>query len=225
VKHEMEHHGHPTRTYAIVPVKETSKAKGRLAQALTARDRRNLATAMLSDVLDALRRTRAIQRILIITRDINAARLGTQNGAFVIPEGRAKGLNYAIMKGLRFAESQCADQVLVIPADVPLAKSSDFRAILRTAQENDVVIVPSHDLRGTNALVLHLPRTMPVSYGIDSFRRHRRLAREKNLRIQVLKLPSLGLDADTPLDLIRIRSAPGNTLSQRFLRKALCTEP
>jgi 2-phospho-L-lactate guanylyltransferase len=220
----MKDHGRRARTYAIVPVKETSTAKGRLAQALTARDRRNLALAMLSDVLDALRRTRAIQRILIITRDISAARLGREKGAFVISEGRPKGLNRAIRKGLRFAESECADQVLVIPADIPLAKSSNFRAILKMGHKSDVVIVPSHDLGGTNALLLHPPRVMPVCYGMDSFRRHRRLAQDKNLRIRVLKLQSVGLDADTPLDLVRIRSASGNTRSQRLLRRALCTE-
>jgi 2-phospho-L-lactate guanylyltransferase len=220
----MKDHGRRTHTYAIVPVKETSTAKGRLTQALTARDRRNLALAMLSDVLDALRRTRAIQRILIITRDISAARLGREKGALVISEGQPKGLNRAIRKGLRFAESECADQVLVIPADIPLARSSNFRAILKMGHKSDVVIVPSHDLGGTNALLLHPPRVMPVCYGMDSFRRHRRLAQDKNLRIRVLKLQSVGLDADTPLDLVRIRSASGNTRSQRFLRKALSTE-
>jgi 2-phospho-L-lactate guanylyltransferase len=178
-----------------------------------------LALAMLSDVLDALRRTRGLQRVVIITRDIGAARLGTKKGAVVISEGRAHGLNPAIRKGLRFAEREGADQVLIIPADIPLAKSSNFRAILRMGHKGDVIIVPSHDLGGTNALLLHPPRIMPVSYGIDSFRRHRRLAEERHLRIRILKLQSVGLDADTPLDLIRIRSASGNTRSQRFLRK------
>ena len=174
---------------------------------------------MLSDVLDALRRTRGLQRIVIITRDISAARLGTKKGALILPEGRAHGLNRAIGRGLRFAECEGADQVLIIPADIPLARSSNFRAILKMGHKNDVIIVPSHDLGGTNALLLHPPRIMPVSYGIDSFRRHCRLAQDRNLRIRILKLQSLGLDADTPLDLIRIRSASGNTRSQRFLRK------
>jgi 2-phospho-L-lactate guanylyltransferase len=142
-----------------------------------------------------------------------------KKGALVISEGKAHDLNSAIRTGLRFAEHEGADQVLVIPADIPLARSSDFQAILKMGYKGDIIIVPSHDLRGTNALLLHPPRAMPVSYGIDSFRRHCRLAQERNLTIRILKLQSVGLDADTPLDLIRICSASGNTLSQRFLRK------
>jgi len=215
----MKHHARRIRTYAIVPVKELSTAKGRLARALSGGDRRSLASAMLSDVLDALGRTRGLQRIVIITRDISVARLGTKKGALVLSEGRAHGLNRAIGRGLRFAECEGVDQVLIVPADIPLARSSDLRAILKTGQRGDVIIVPSHDLGGTNALLLHPPRIMPVSYGRDSFRRHWTLAQDRNLRIRVLKLQSLGLDVDTPLDLIRIRSASGNTRSQRFLRK------
>ena len=215
----MKHRARRLRTYAILPVKESSTAKGRLARTLGGEDRRSLALAMLSDVLDALRRTRGFQRIVIITRDISVARLGTKKGALVLSEGRTHGLNRAIGRGLRFAECEGADQGLIIPADIPLARSSNFRAILKMRHKNDVIIVPSHDLGGTNALLLHPPRIMPVSYGIDSFRRHCRLAQDRNLRIRILKLQSLGLDADTPLDLIRIRSASGNTRSQRFLRK------
>jgi 2-phospho-L-lactate guanylyltransferase len=219
VKHEMEHDGRRRRTYAIVPVKESSTAKGRLARALRSADRRTLTLAMLSDVLQALHKTRGLQRIVVVTRDINAARLGTKKRALVISEGRAHRLNSAIRTGLRFAEREGADQVLIIPADIPLARSSDFEAILKMGHKGDIIIVPSRDLRGTNALLLHPPRVMAVSYGIDSFRRHCRLAQERNLRIRIVKLQSVGLDADTPLDLIRIRSASGNTRSQRFLRK------
>lgn len=206
-------------TYAIVPVKESSTAKTRLAQTLSNRERGSLALAMLSDVLDALRGTKGIRQIMVVTRDMNAARLAARKGARVLSEGRARGLNPAVRRGIRFAEREGADQVLIIPADVPLAESSNFRRILRMGRKAKALIVPSYDRGGTNALLLRPPRIMPISYGRDSFRRHCRLARKRNLRIRILKLQSLGLDADTPLDLVRIRSASGNTRSQRFLRK------
>ena len=218
MKHEMKQSGRRTQIYAIVPVKASSTAKSRLARALSSGNRRTLALTMLSDVLEALHKTRGLQRIVVVTRDIDAARLAARKRALVISEGRAHGLNSAIRTGLLFAEREGADQALIIPADIPLSKSSDFQAILKMGHEGDIIIVPSHDLRGTNGLLLHPPRVMPVSYGIDSFRRHCRLAQERNLTIRVLKLKSIGLDADTPLDLIAIRSAFGNTLSQRFLR-------
>jgi 2-phospho-L-lactate guanylyltransferase len=214
----MTQRAHRICTYAIVPVNESSAAKTRLARTLTRRERAGLSLAMLSDVLDALRQTKGIRRILVVTRDINAARLGAMKGARVLSEGRARGLNPAVRRGIRFAEREGADQVLIVPADVPLAKSSNFRRILRMGRKAKALIVPSCDLGGTNALFLRPPRIMPISYGRDSFRRHCRLARKWTLRIQILKLQSLGLDADTSLDLVRIRSAAGNTRSQRLLR-------
>jgi 2-phospho-L-lactate guanylyltransferase len=219
VKGKMTQRARSICTYAIVPVNKSSAAKTRLGHALSKRERVSLSQAMLSDVLDALRKTKGIRRILIVTRDINAARLGARNGARVLSEGHARGLNPAVRRGIRFAEREGVDQVLVVPADVPLAKSSNFRRILRMGRKAKVLIVPSYDLGGTNALLLRPPRIMPVSYGGDSFRRHCRLARERNLTIRILRFQSLGLDADTPLDLVRIRSASGNTRSQRFLRK------
>ena len=219
VKGKMTQRARSICTYAIVPVNKSSAAKTRLAHALSKRERASLSQVMLSDVLDALRKTKMIRRILIVTRDINAARLGVRKGARVLSEGRARGLNPAVRRGIRFAEREGADQVLVVPADVPLAKSSNFRRILRMGRKAKVLIVPSYDLGGTNALLLRPPRIIPISYGRDSFRRHCRLARERNLTIRILRFQSLGLDADTPLDLVRIRSASGNTRSQRFLRK------
>jgi 2-phospho-L-lactate guanylyltransferase len=219
VKDKMTQSTRSICTYAIVPVNESSAAKTRLARTLTRRERACLSLAMLSDVLDALRQTEGIRQILVVTRDINAARLGARKGAHAISEGRAHGLNPAVRRGIRFAERESADQVLIVPADVPLAKSSNFRKILRMGRNARALIVPSYDLGGTNALLLRPPRVMPISYGRDSFRRHCRLARKRNLRIRILKLQSVGLDADTPLDLVRIRSASGNTRSQRFLRK------
>jgi len=206
-------------TYVIVPVRESSAAKTRLAGALSKKQRAALSLAMLSDVLDALRRTKKVGRVVLVTRDINAARLGTAKGAHVLSEGRSHGLNPALRTGIRFAEREGAQRVLIVPADVPLAKPKDLSRILRAGRETSVLIVPSYDGGGTNALLLRPPDIMRVSYGRNSFRRHCRLARKKGLRARIFKAPSLQLDVDTPHDLKRIRLSFGNTRSQKLLRK------
>jgi 2-phospho-L-lactate guanylyltransferase len=206
-------------TYAIVPVRESSAAKTRLAGALSKKQRAALSLAMLSDVLDALRRTKEVGSIVLVTRDINAARLGTAKGARVLSEGRSHGLNPALRTGIRFVEREGADRVLIVPADVPLAKPKDLNRILRAGHETSVLIVPSYDGGGTNALFLRPPSIMPISYGRNSFKRHCSLARKKGLRARILKLRSLQLDVDTPFDLRQIRLASGNTRSQKLLRR------
>ena len=176
---------------------------------------------MLSDVLDALRRTKEVDRIVIVTRDNKAARLGAEKGARVISEGRSHGLNPAVRTGIRFSERKGADQVLLVPADVPLAEPKDFRRILRAGRRSGAVIVPSYDGGGTNALLLRPPNIMPVSYGKNSFRRHCRLARKRRLSTRILKPRSLQLDVDTAFDLRRVLLASGNTRSQKLLRRCL----
>jgi len=206
-------------TYAIVPVRVLSAAKTRLARVLNKKQRAALSLAMLSDVLDALRRTKEVGSIVLVTRDINAARLGMAKRARVLSEGRSHGLNPALRTGIRFAEREGAERVLVVPADVPLAKPKDLNRILRAGRETSVLIVPSYDGGGTNALLLRPPDIMRVSYGRNSFKRHCRLARKKGLRARILTARSLQLDVDTPLDLRRVRLASGNTRSQKLLRR------
>jgi 2-phospho-L-lactate guanylyltransferase len=205
-------------TYAIVPVRKSCNAKTRLAGALDEEQRSKLTLTMLRDVLDALHGTRGIEKILLVTRDVQAARLGRTKGAHVLWEGRPHGLNPAVRKGIRFAERERARQVLIVPSDVPLAKPVDFRRILEAVRRDGVSVVPSHDMRGTNALLLRPPGIMPVSYGINSFKRHCRLARNRKLHVRILRPRSLRLDIDSPRDLTRVRLARGNTRSQKFLR-------
>jgi 2-phospho-L-lactate guanylyltransferase len=155
---------------------------------------------------------------VLATRDSEAARLGRTKGAYVVWEGRPHGLNPAVRKGIRFAERERARQVLVVPSDIPLAKPVDFRRMLEAVRTDGVFIVPSHDMGGTNALLLRPPGIMPVSYGINSFKRHCRLARNRRLHVRILRPRSLRLDIDNPPDLKRVRLARGNTRSQKFLR-------
>jgi 2-phospho-L-lactate guanylyltransferase len=205
--------------YAIVPFRESSAAKTRLAEVLSKEQRTMLTLTMLSDVLDALSRTKGIDQIVLVTRDTRAARLGKKKRAHIVWEGQSRGLNAAVRRGIRFAEHERAHRVLIVPSDVPLARPADFRKILKAARKNEVLIVPSHDEGGTNALLLRPPSIMPVSYGRNSFKRHCRLALNRSLNVRVLKPRSLRLDVDNPSDLRRVRLASGNTRSQELLRR------
>jgi len=207
------------RIYAIVPFHECSVAKTRLASLLDKEERAQLSLTMLLDVLTALRRTRRFAEVVLVTRDVDGARLGRTKGARILSEGPSRGLNRAVRKGIGLAEREGAVQVLIIPADVPLVTPMDLERILRAGREKEVVVVPSYDEGGTNALLLSPPAIMPVAYGRDSFKRHCRVARNRDLRVRVVRLRSLQLDIDTPSDLRRLRLASGNTKSQTLLMR------
>ena len=67
--------------------------------------------------------------------------------------------------------------------------------------EAEFLIVPALDLGGSNCVACSPPDCMEFGFGLDSFRRHISIARERGIVPQVAKLPGIGLDIDTPEDL------------------------
>jgi 2-phospho-L-lactate guanylyltransferase len=194
-------------TLAIVPVKELARAKSRLGSALTPVARRRLVLTMLEDVLALLSRFEAVAGIVVVTPDADVAALARTLGADTLNEDKPHGLNAAIRAGLGHARSRNFSRALVIPADVPLATSSEVLAVLSSAPAGgrpQTVLVPSEDGEGTNALLLAPPDAMQPAFGEGSFVRHVAQAVALGLDFRVLRLPGLAADIDEPRDLARL---------------------
>ena len=194
-------------TFAIVPVKALADAKRRLAPALAPSERRRLVLTMLEDVLALLGEIPGIDRILVVTPDPEVAAAAANHNAGVVSEDGPSDLNAAVRRGLAQARSQGAQRALVIPADVPLATHAEIDAILASAPAGSiphVVIVPSEDGEGTNAMLLAPPEALRPEFGEGSFVRHVAQAVALGLDFRVLRLPGLGADIDQPRDLGRL---------------------
>jgi 2-phospho-L-lactate guanylyltransferase len=68
-----------------------------------------------------------------------------------------------------------------------------------------VVIAPDRHMKGTNALLLSPANLIEYDFGGDSFERHCARARRAGARLEIVNLPSLGLDLDVPEDLELVR--------------------
>ena len=77
--------------FALVPVKDISKAKERLSPLLSQSERTDLAFAMLEDVLIALRGSKLLDRILVVTLDENAIKLAESLDIEAIKETKQNG--------------------------------------------------------------------------------------------------------------------------------------
>ncbi|MCS6816661.1 MAG: 2-phospho-L-lactate guanylyltransferase [Blastocatellia bacterium] len=187
--------------WAVVPVKDFQTAKQRLHAVLAPGERRALARAMLEDVLGALVRVHELDRLVLVTREPHAVALARRFGAFVLSESSNRGQTAAVERALAEAHRQGASAVLALPSDVPLIAPADVEAILRAGERADVVLVPSRDGRGTNAMWLRLPTKLPLRFGEDSFHFHYHKAHEAALCTVVLDLPRVALDVDAPEDL------------------------
>ena len=63
-----------------------------------------------------------------------------------------------------------------------------------------VVIAPDRHRLGTNALVIAPAGIIEYDFGENSFERHCERAKHAGARLEIVELPSLGLDLDVPDD-------------------------
>jgi 2-phospho-L-lactate guanylyltransferase len=193
-------------TAAILPVKRFAHAKRRLSASLPADLRRSLAEAMVSDVLRALRRTGAIDEIVVVTAEPIASALASSQGARVVGDPQERGHSEAALLGIAALED--IDRVLLLPGDCPALAPSDIEAVLAAAPgAPSVVIVPDRHGTGTNALVLSPPSAITPAFGPDSRARHESAATAARLEHVVVAVDAFAMDVDTPEDLATVRDA------------------
>jgi 2-phospho-L-lactate/phosphoenolpyruvate guanylyltransferase len=203
----------------LVPVKNLSCAKQRLAALFDQPDRTELAQAMLFDVLETLATWTDCPEVGIVTSDPFAIQLADQFHFSVIPDNANRSETDAIEMATRFCEAEGVDSTLVIPGDIPLIQSWELDKILQSAPAEGCVLVRAADARGTNAIFRRPAGLFPARFGNDSFEPHHAAARATGKPCVVLSLPGIALDVDTPADLRALAAAPGETHAQRLVRQ------
>jgi 2-phospho-L-lactate/phosphoenolpyruvate guanylyltransferase len=209
------------RTAAILPVKRFSEAKQRLGASVADPLRRDLARAMVGDVLSALRDCAALERTIVVTSEESVAAAARYLGAIVVPDAAEDGQSAAVAAGIERAVAEGFARALCIPGDCPALDPGEVATLLEAppagpakaparetpsaAGSTEVVIVPDRHGTGTNGLLLTPPGAIPPSFGPGSCERHIGLAREAGVACRVERVPSLLLDIDTGEDLAALR--------------------
>ncbi len=206
--------------FAILPVKAPGNAKQRLAGVLSAQQREALARMMYEDTLAALCAAEGIGRVVVVTSDAGAACLARRSGALVFEEREQESHSASADSACRRALELGATTAILVPIDVPLATKADFKCLAAAARPG-VVIVPSSDGTGTNALVRTPPNAIESRFGPGSFRAHLEQARKKCIPADVLRVPGLMFDIDTPEDVAELLARAPECRAARFL-EPLC---
>lgn len=187
---------------AIVPVKDLSRAKERLSPVLSQSDRTKLAYVMLEDVLTALKRSKLLTKLFMVTLDVLAAELARSLDIEVIREAKQESESSSIDYSSRVCKDLGAGSVLVIPGDVPLLTPDDVDFILeREKPYPSAILVPARDGLGTNAILRRPPDAFPSRFGYDSFNKHIAEAKKRGIEFNIYHLPRIALDIDEPKDL------------------------
>jgi 2-phospho-L-lactate guanylyltransferase len=185
-----------------VPVKSLSRAKSRLAPALTTLERGALTLAMLEDVLDAAQ-SAAGWETWVVSPDEVALEIAARRGVRGVPETKPP-LSNAIRQVETLAKEEAADALTILPGDLALVTPESLQEGLRTL--GAVVLARSGDGSGTSFLLRRPPRAIPARFGPDSFRRHVETANERGLPVAVVERPELTFDLDRPGDILRLLS-------------------
>ena len=190
----------------LIPVKTFASAKQRLSSVLSPEEREALAEAMFRDVLDQAVSSRAVAAIFVVTADLKAAQLASAQGAEWIREESEQGETEAVNLALTELKRRGVPSVLIIPADIPLVRSSDLEVVLERAESSGVapgfgLMVPSRDHDGTNALLLSPPDLISPRFGKNSFPHHLSCLAARGVPYTIIENENLGLDIDGADDL------------------------
>jgi 2-phospho-L-lactate guanylyltransferase len=192
------------RATAVVPVKRFAVAKSRLGPGVEATRKPELVAAMIGDVLAAIGRARMVERTIVVSQEPLAAELAAAAGAELVDDFEDASHSAAAAAGARAAAATGARCVALLPGDCPLLDPRELDRMLTGVPDPYVAVIPDRHGTGTNALVLAPPCAIEPSFGEGSKERHVAAARAARIPLGVEELPSLGLDLDTPADIVAL---------------------
>ena len=211
--------------WAVIPVKDTTTAKQRLAPALPPHLRQALALAMLEDVLAALAETRGLAGRLLVTIDPAAIQLAARYGAQCIADGALDGHTGAVTAASRRLAAEGRGGMLTLPGDIPLVTATEIERLIEAPRPApSFTIAPSHDEQGSNAIVMSPPDAVPLRFGDDSFFPHLAAAEARGIAPTIMHLPGIALDIDNPADLAHFSQLGSRTRAGLWLAQHQ-TEP
>ena len=203
-------------TDVIVPIKSLATGKSRLAGVLDDDMRMELVLAMLDDLLSTLNRIDGVCAG-VVASDTAVFDIAADKGARIIRETRSRGYNEAVNFGLNQIGPKAG--ISVVPGDVPLARAAELFMLLTPVRDGTrcVRIAPSRDGGGTNGLYFSDAEIMSPHFGPRSSARHAAAARAAGIEPDILAVPWLSMDIDTPKDLNALTRIGGGRAVRRCL--------
>jgi 2-phospho-L-lactate guanylyltransferase len=186
----------------LLPIKDLRHAKQRLNRLLNPEERFELAQAMLADTIRAVRGVQRAERIFVVTNYAPAMQAAEENGWELLREEQQISESVSVDAASRQCAEHGVTSLLRLPLDIPLVQSSDIDELLAVeCALPALVIVPSRDGTGTNAILRTPPALFPSHFGTGSFAKHCAEAQRTGARIVICRNARLEIDVDGEADL------------------------
>ena len=207
-------------------MKNLKFANERLSSVLSQEERTSLAYSMLEDVFSSVAKSSLAEKIAVVTLDKKAMLMADEYGFVIIDEDKQESESSSVDYALKVCKDLGAESVLVIPGDAPLITETDIDFLLEKVMDHPhVILVPSGDKLGTNAILRKPPDILKSMFGHDSFRKHREQADNKNIPYEIYEIENIALDIDEPADIETLKKHGQHTQAYRELvRQGLIKE-
>src|SRR5579872_2028250 len=206
----------------LLPIKDLRNAKQRLSGVLTPDERFALAQAMLADTIRTVRGVKRAGRIFVITNYEPAMETAAEYGWEMLREERQISESASVDFASRLCAERRITSLLRLPLDLPLVQPGDIDELLATeCAEPAVVMVPSRDGTGTNAILRTPPTLFASHFGPNSFAKHTSEAEQARARIIIKRNERLEMDVDDESDLRALmRHDLTNTATGKWLEQS-----
>lgn len=213
----------PGRVVAVVPLRDGSSGKSRLADVLDATSRSRLIATLARHVVRTLLASDGVESVVVVTSDprftwralrdvvMDATHDAGADGLplptddadrlrIVLQPADRPGLDAAVEVGREIVAEDAAERgpvrLLVAHADLPALAPDDVAALL--AEDAPVVVATDRLGTGTNLLVLApVTEEFGFRFGTDSRAAHVAEAERLGLRAVVVQRPGTAVDLDT----------------------------
>jgi 2-phospho-L-lactate guanylyltransferase len=200
-------------------MKKLENIKSRLSTILTSSQRRELNVNMLKDVVNALKKSKAVSQIIAVSADENLFKIVKNLHVKTLKESFEQGVNAAVACATDYCIKNGATAILILPSDIPLLSSEDVATIVRLGKKSpSIVLSPSIRFDGTNALLLNPPNIIMTHYDQDSFNSHLNEAAKKKISARVYMSSRVMLDLDTPVDVKEFLTKKTRSLAYKYLK-------
>lgn len=185
--------------HVVIPVKGGSKAKSRLAPALSAIERQALALSMAEHVMKIALASPEVSSVTVVTACPRIGRQALALGARHFTDTQNAGTAAACVQATRLLGKQTP--ILFLNADLPFLTRGAVSRMVRCTDR--IVIAPDLRRVGTNALLVPAGVSMQPCFGRNSFTRHVSAAIRACHPALVIHDERTASDIDEPCDLVK----------------------
>ena len=187
------------KTSAIIPIKSFSRAKTRLN--LNPEKTQIFCQLMLEEVLETVSKSDYIQKIILVSKEEQAFKIGKKFQCEEIFDANESGVNEAVNLADSWMSENQFSQSVVFPQDIPFMTTYDIELLFNfDIRANSVIVVPSRHFDGTNALIRTPANIMKTRYDEGSYRSQFESAKKQTNHYSLALIERIMLDIDSMSD-------------------------